>query len=389
MYGHVVSGYGGSAYLIPAYQILRDIQQELGNPVQFMDTQRLKSLRGQPVDDRDQRREDAEGKGKVPVEDSNGDLRNEAVDILDNAYLQAQGDEVPWKTGTNNVQLESFAKFNSEFMDTSIISPSRSASRRHRSGRYPQQTVIEHWPAIPKIPNSPNGEYRRPSSAYVPEDPRMQPIMDPVVAAYEANKAESTAERNGSIPYGQTIPPLVGETFDDRSRCTVEHRREDYISSASFESQQSVQPQNSWDPTQAMQSQEMASFAPLPLIMQAIYRTPCSWQTCTESFTRINDLKRHIQSVHLGVRYHCYWTGCADNAGRGYARTESLRTHQRQKHGIESGIDTVPGQTPPNLTSRVQDSTPSFQSPIDEDEHRGYSDDLRRRLDEAISRGPC
>jgi hypothetical protein len=62
-------------------------------------------------------------------------------------------------------------------------------------------------------------------------------------------------------------------------------------------------------------------------------RTPCP--LCTESFARPNDLNRHWQSVHLGIKYHCdYWLGCPNNGGKGYCRLEKLRTHQREKHGF-------------------------------------------------------
>lgn len=46
VYGHVVSGYptGGSAYIIPAYQIVQDIQKQLGQPVAFTKKQYSKIL---------------------------------------------------------------------------------------------------------------------------------------------------------------------------------------------------------------------------------------------------------------------------------------------------------------------------------------------------------
>ena len=61
-------------------------------------------------------------------------------------------------------------------------------------------------------------------------------------------------------------------------------------------------------------------------------RTPCS--LCFETFARQSDLQRHWQSVHLGIKYHCYWPGCLNNRGKGYCRVEKLRTHQREKHGF-------------------------------------------------------
>jgi hypothetical protein len=97
-----------------------------------------------------------------------------------------------------------------------------------------------------------------------------------------------------------------------------------------------MQQQNFWaqDPRQMMQSQMMANFAPIPLTTQVVQRTPCSWPSCTESFTRPSDLQRHIDAVHLGIKYHCFWIGCTNNGGKGYCRAEKLRTHQRQKHGF-------------------------------------------------------
>jgi hypothetical protein len=60
-------------------------------------------------------------------------------------------------------------------------------------------------------------------------------------------------------------------------------------------------------------------------------RQPCP--SCFESFTRTSDLDRHYQSVHLQIKYHCFWPGCHNNRGKGYCRLEKLKTHQREKHG--------------------------------------------------------
>lgn len=62
-------------------------------------------------------------------------------------------------------------------------------------------------------------------------------------------------------------------------------------------------------------------------------RTPCAWPMCSESFARQSDLQRHMDSVHLGIKHHCFWPGCSNNRGNGYCRLEKLRTHQKQKHG--------------------------------------------------------
>jgi hypothetical protein len=60
-------------------------------------------------------------------------------------------------------------------------------------------------------------------------------------------------------------------------------------------------------------------------------RRPCP--SCFESFTRTSDLERHYQSIHLGIKYDCFWPGCHNNRGKGYCRLEKLKTHQREKHG--------------------------------------------------------
>lgn len=67
---------------------------------------------------------------------------------------------------------------------------------------------------------------------------------------------------------------------------------------------------------------------------QVFQRTPCTWGMCSESFARPTDLQRHVDSVHLGIKYHCTWFGCHNNRGKGYCRLEKLRTHQREKHGV-------------------------------------------------------
>jgi hypothetical protein len=77
----------------------------------------------------------------------------------------------------------------------------------------------------------------------------------------------------------------------------------------------------------------MPTFA-LPSVSPFQQRTNCPWLGCTESFARFTDIQRHWDSVHLGIRYHCFWVGCPNNAGKGYCRLEKLRTHQRQKHGF-------------------------------------------------------
>jgi hypothetical protein len=63
-------------------------------------------------------------------------------------------------------------------------------------------------------------------------------------------------------------------------------------------------------------------------------RIYCIWALCMESFARPGDLERHRQSVHLGIKHHCFWPGCHNNHGKGYVRSDKLRAHQKEKHGF-------------------------------------------------------
>jgi len=63
-------------------------------------------------------------------------------------------------------------------------------------------------------------------------------------------------------------------------------------------------------------------------------RIYCAWPLCMESFARPGDLERHRQSVHLGIKHHCFWPGCHNNHGKGYVRCDKLRAHQKEKHGF-------------------------------------------------------
>ncbi|KAG4428715.1 hypothetical protein IFR05_015801 [Cadophora sp. M221] len=70
----------------------------------------------------------------------------------------------------------------------------------------------------------------------------------------------------------------------------------------------------------------------LPTIQAPRASTFCT--LCPASFTRPSDFQRHHESVHLGIKYHCFWIGCSNNRGNGYCRAEKLRTHQRKVHGL-------------------------------------------------------
>jgi hypothetical protein len=61
-------------------------------------------------------------------------------------------------------------------------------------------------------------------------------------------------------------------------------------------------------------------------------RVYCAWPLCMETFTRPGDLERHRQSVHLGIKHHCFWPGCHNNHGKGYVRCDKLGAHQKEKH---------------------------------------------------------
>lgn len=75
----------------------------------------------------------------------------------------------------------------------------------------------------------------------------------------------------------------------------------------------------------------LGAFFPPQAPLSIKYRTPCTF--CMATFTRPNDLERHMQSVHLDIRHHCIFLGCANNKGKGYCRLEKLRKHQRDNHG--------------------------------------------------------
>ncbi|PVH81222.1 hypothetical protein DL98DRAFT_514858 [Cadophora sp. DSE1049] len=71
----------------------------------------------------------------------------------------------------------------------------------------------------------------------------------------------------------------------------------------------------------------------LPTPVQAP-RPPAFCTLCPASFTRYSDYQRHYESVHMGIKWHCFWPGCSNNRGNGYCRAEKLKTHQRRVHGL-------------------------------------------------------
>lgn len=70
----------------------------------------------------------------------------------------------------------------------------------------------------------------------------------------------------------------------------------------------------------------------LPAMASAIQRTPCPWPGCSESVIHSTNVDRHVDSIQLGIKYHCFRVGCPNNGRKGYCRLEKLRTHQRKKH---------------------------------------------------------
>ena len=61
-------------------------------------------------------------------------------------------------------------------------------------------------------------------------------------------------------------------------------------------------------------------------------RTFCT--LCPASFTRASDYPRHWDSMHLGIKHHCFYLGCGNNRGNGYCRAEKLKTHRQRVHGL-------------------------------------------------------
>ncbi|KAL2064041.1 hypothetical protein VTL71DRAFT_4535 [Oculimacula yallundae] len=70
---------------------------------------------------------------------------------------------------------------------------------------------------------------------------------------------------------------------------------------------------------------------PGPVRMQGA-PTICAY--CPATFTRASDYPRHYRLKHLGIRYHCYQSGCVNNRGKGYCRAEKLKTHLWKVHGL-------------------------------------------------------
>ncbi|KAH8722509.1 hypothetical protein GQ44DRAFT_829030 [Phaeosphaeriaceae sp. PMI808] len=60
------------------------------------------------------------------------------------------------------------------------------------------------------------------------------------------------------------------------------------------------------------------------------YRFRCHLEDCTEkTIRRIQDLKRHYEDFHGGVKYECLSEGC----GKNFARKDKFRKHCREAHG--------------------------------------------------------
>ncbi len=62
---------------------------------------------------------------------------------------------------------------------------------------------------------------------------------------------------------------------------------------------------------------------------------PCTHPSCTKTFRRIGDLKRHLASVHRNPAnplYFCHIQGCNKSFGQGYTRADKLTEHMWRKH---------------------------------------------------------
>ena len=56
---------------------------------------------------------------------------------------------------------------------------------------------------------------------------------------------------------------------------------------------------------------------------------------CPQAFSRINDLKRHVSTVHLKLRdFKC------DQCDKAYSSKPPLNTHIRKNHSSEGGAQT-------------------------------------------------
>ena len=64
----------------------------------------------------------------------------------------------------------------------------------------------------------------------------------------------------------------------------------------------------------------------------------CIYQSCDTHFHRVQDLKRHHRTVHIGNRsYFCRFPDCKQSqVGFGFKRRDNLRDHERNVHGLES-----------------------------------------------------
>jgi hypothetical protein len=67
----------------------------------------------------------------------------------------------------------------------------------------------------------------------------------------------------------------------------------------------------------------------------------CLWSNSHETSKRPSDLDRHVQSIHLSLRFHCYEPDCDDNIGKWFARADRLKIHERGVHGlrVRGGIE--------------------------------------------------
>jgi hypothetical protein len=60
----------------------------------------------------------------------------------------------------------------------------------------------------------------------------------------------------------------------------------------------------------------------------------CLWNDCHKPFKRRTDLDRHVQSMHLGITFHCTVFGCDNKGGMGFSRADKLKVHEKEVHGF-------------------------------------------------------
>ncbi|MCJ1446039.1 MAG: hypothetical protein MMC23_006544 [Stictis urceolatum] len=66
-------------------------------------------------------------------------------------------------------------------------------------------------------------------------------------------------------------------------------------------------------------------------------RHNCFYGGCDKSFKRLTDLHRHVKK-HGSPKYHCMVPGCKFRDGKGFVRSDKLKSHQVNKHGYGTRV---------------------------------------------------